>query len=63
MKNCEDLVKKAVLHREALKHIEESIEMHKKAVEKLEMFKANFVLYPFGPEGTTVSRKQWNKEK
>lgn len=58
-----NIIKKAVLHREALEHLDESIELHKKAVEKLERFKANFVMYPFGPEGTTVSRREWEKEK
>jgi len=30
--------------------------------DKLEQWKSNFLLYPPGPEGTTVSRKQWEKE-
>lgn len=31
--------------------------------EKLERFKSNFLLYPLGPEGTTVSRKAWQQEE
>ena len=60
--------KKAELHREALEHLDESIEEQRQLgneekARKLEEFKANYVMYPFGPEGTTVSRKQWEKEK
>ena len=31
--------------------------------DRLERFKSNFLLYPFGPEGTTVSRKAWQEKE